>query len=162
MKVRSLRRPAKPYRSRGLIVQYCRFSHQNASRYGLIEGQTITRTLNQTPRSFSDFEAGEKTGLPLNSVRLLAPVEPTKIVCVGRNYREHAKELNHAIPTEPLLFFKPPSSIIGPNDTILRPADLSERVDYEGELGVVIGKRCFRLREGDDVRSYILGYTCVN
>jgi 2-keto-4-pentenoate hydratase/2-oxohepta-3-ene-1,7-dioic acid hydratase in catechol pathway len=143
-------------------VQYCRFSHQNASRYGQIEGHTITRTLNQTPRSFSDFEAGEKTGLPLNSVRLLAPVEPTKIVCVGRNYREHAKELNHAIPTEPLLFFKPPSSIIGPNDTILRPADLSERVDYEGELGVVIGKRCFRLREGDDVRSYILGYTCVN
>ncbi len=143
-------------------MQYCRFSHQNVIRYGLIEGQTITRTLNQTPRSFSDFDSGEKSDLQLNAVRLLAPVEPTKIVCVGRNYREHAKELNHAIPTEPLLFFKPPSSIIGPDDNIQRPADLSERVDYEGELGVVIGKRCFRLREGDDVRAYILGYTCVN
>ncbi len=143
-------------------MQYCRFSQQNIARYGLIEGQTITRTLDRAPRSFSDFDGGEKSNLPLSAVRLLAPVEPTKIVCIGRNYREHAKELNHPIPTEPLFFFKPPSSIIGPDDTIHRPADLSERVDYEGELGVVIGKRCFRLREADDVRSYILGYTCVN
>lgn len=131
-------------------------------RYGLIEEQTITRTLSRAPHAFSDFESAETASLPLSSVRLLAPVEPTKIVCVGRNYREHAKELNHAIPTEPLLFFKPPSSIIGSGDTIERPADLSERVDYEGEMGVVIAKRCFRLPEGEDVRPYILGYTCVN
>lgn len=143
-------------------MQYCRFSYQDVTRYGLIEGQKITRTLSLAPRSFSDFERGEGNDLPVTSVRLLAPVEPTKIVCVGRNYREHAKELNHAIPTEPLLFFKPPSSIIGPDDNIQRPGDISERVDYEGELGVVIGKRCFRLREGEDVRPYILGYTCVN
>src|SRR5262249_14555464 len=104
----------------------------------------------------------ETMSLAVSEVRLLAPVEPTKIVCVGRNYREHAKELNHAIPTEPLLFFKPPSSIIGPNDNIERPADITGRVDYEGEMGVVIGKRCFRLGEDEDVRPYILGYTCIN
>ena len=143
-------------------MQYCRFSHQNITQYGLIEGDSITRILSKAPRAFGDFESGNKAELPLAAVRLLAPVEPTKIVCVGRNYREHAKELNHAIPTEPLLFFKPPSSIIGHNENIERPADLSERVDYEGEMGVVIGKRCSRLREGEDVRPYILGYTCVN
>ena len=100
--------------------------------------------------------------MPLGEVRLLAPVEPSKIVCIGRNYREHAKELNHPIPTEPLFFLKPPSSVIGTGDEIRRPNLLSQRVDYEGELGVVIGKRCYRLREDDDVRPYILGYTCVN
>ena len=100
--------------------------------------------------------------MPLASVRLLAPVEPSKIVCIGRNYREHAKELDHPIPTEPLIFLKPPSSLIGPEDEIRRPMELSQRVDYEGELGAVIGKRCYRLREGEDVRSYIVGYTCLN
>ena len=95
-------------------------------------------------------------------MRLLAPVEPSKIVCIGRNYREHAKELDHPIPTEPLIFLKPPSSLIGPEDEIRRPMELSQRVDYEGELTAVIGKRCYRLREGEDVRSYIVGYTCLN
>jgi 2-keto-4-pentenoate hydratase/2-oxohepta-3-ene-1,7-dioic acid hydratase in catechol pathway len=143
-------------------VQYCRFLDQDVVRYGLIEGPIVSRTLTLAPRAFSDFSAAEPAEIPLSAVRLLAPVEPTKIVCVGRNYREHAKELNHAIPTEPLIFFKPPSSIIGPEETIQRPADLSERVDYEGEMGVVIAKRCFRIPEGEDVRPYILGYTCVN
>ena len=147
-------------------MPYCRFAYQNATRYGLIEemaGQlTITRTLAVAPRSFADFASGDGSQIPLGAVRLLAPVEPAKIVCIGRNYREHAKELNHPIPAEPLLFLKPPSSIIGPEDEIRRPVALSQRVDYEGELGVVMGKRCYRLREDDDVRPYILGYTCVN
>ena len=143
-------------------MQYCRFSHQGVSRFGLIEGSTITRTLEHAPHAFADFERGEQSDIAVSAVRLLAPVEPTKIVCIGRNYREHAKELNNPVPTEPLVFLKPPSSIIGPEEEIRRPADLSERVDYEGELGVVIAKRCSRLREGEDVRPYILGYTCVN
>ena len=83
-------------------------------------------------------------------------------MCIGRNYREHAKELNHAIPTEPLIFLKPPSAVLAPGGSILRPVSLSQRVDHEGELGVVIGKRCRGLREGDEVREFILGYTCVN
>lgn len=149
-------------------MQYCRFSDRDTVGYGLIEqigGQPIvTRTLAKAPQAFADFDHGNQSELPLSSVRLLAPVDSrsAKIVCIGRNYREHAKELNHAIPTEPLFFLKPQSSIIGPEDEIQRPADLSERVDYEGELAVVIGKRCYRIAEGEDVRPYILGYTCLN
>jgi len=114
------------------------------------------------PRSAADFDAAEKCELPLHSVRLLAPVEPTKVVCIGRNYREHAKELNNEVPAEPLFFLKPASAVIGPGDEIRRPLDLSQRVDHEGELAVVIGTRCYRLGEKDDIRSYIAGYTCLN
>ena len=148
------------------MSSYCRFEYQGVARYGLIESvrgdATITRTLTKAPNSFTDFEQADRAKTMLSSVRLLAPAEPSKIVCIGRNYREHAKELNHPIPTEPLFFLKPPSSVIGPGDEIRRPNALSQRVDYEGELGVVIGKRCYRLHEGDDVRPYILGYTCIN
>jgi 2-keto-4-pentenoate hydratase/2-oxohepta-3-ene-1,7-dioic acid hydratase in catechol pathway len=91
----------------------------------------------------------------------MAPVRPSKIVCVGRNYREHASELGNEVPTEPLLFLKPPSSLLAPGGQIRRPR-LSQRTDYEGELGVVIAKPCYKLTDGDDVRPYILGYTCVN
>jgi 2-keto-4-pentenoate hydratase/2-oxohepta-3-ene-1,7-dioic acid hydratase in catechol pathway len=147
-------------------MSYCRFQFQGIVRYGLIEGvagdATITRTLTKAPNSFTDFEQADRAEIVLSAVRLLAPAEPSKIVCIGRNYREHAKELNHPIPTEPLFFLKPPSSIIGPGEKVRRPNALSQRVDHEGELGVVIGKRCYRLREVDDVRSYILGYTCIN
>jgi 2-keto-4-pentenoate hydratase/2-oxohepta-3-ene-1,7-dioic acid hydratase in catechol pathway len=145
---------------------YCRFQYQNVTRYGLVESvrgnATITRTLTTAPSSFADFEHGDRTETPSSAVCLLAPAEPSKIVCIGRNYREHAKELNHPIPTEPLFFLKPPSSVIGTGDEIRRPNALSHRVDHEGELGVVIGRRCYRLRVGDDVRPYILGYTCIN
>jgi 2-keto-4-pentenoate hydratase/2-oxohepta-3-ene-1,7-dioic acid hydratase in catechol pathway len=92
---------------------------------------------------------------------MLAPVTPSKIVCVGRNYRAHAAELGNDVPVEPLIFLKPPTSIINPGDNIRRP-QASERTDYEGELGVVIGRRCFKLKAEDDVRPYILGYTAVN
>ncbi len=145
---------------------YCRFQQRDVACYGLIESvrgdATITRTLTKAPASFADFERADKADTLLSAVRLLAPTEPSKIVCIGRNYREHAKELNHPIPTEPLFFLKPPSSVIGNGDEIRRPNMLSQRVDHEGELGVVIAKRCYRLREGDDVRPYILGYTCIN
>jgi 2-keto-4-pentenoate hydratase/2-oxohepta-3-ene-1,7-dioic acid hydratase in catechol pathway len=95
-----------------------------------------------------------------SSARLLAPVSPTKIVCVGRNYRAHAAELGNDVPPEPLLFFKPPSAVIGPNEPILLPPQ-SSRVDHEAELGVVIGARCRGVPEGDALK-YVLGYTCVN
>ena len=88
-------------------------------------------------------------------------MRPSKIVCVGRNYREHATELGNEVPTEPLIFFKPPSSLLAPGGQVRRPK-ISQRVDYEGELGVVIGKKCYQLAADEDVRPYILGYTCVN
>ena len=147
-------------------MRFCRFQLKDAALYGLIEsigGQdTISRFLAELPAAPSDFDRGEPFGLALGSAQLLAPVAPSKIVCIGRNYREHAKELNQPIPSEPLIFLKPPSAVLAPGGTVLRPTSLSQRVDHEGELGVVIGKRCHGLREGDNVRDFVLGYTCVN
>ena len=147
-------------------MKICRFQHAGNTCYGLVEeaggASTITRTIGHFPASPGDFGSAEHANIPFAEVRLLAPTQPSKIVCVGRNYREHAKELNHEIPTSPLIFLKPSSAVIAAGDEIRRPHTLSQRVDYEGELGVVIGRRCHALREDEDVRSYILGYTCVN
>jgi 2-keto-4-pentenoate hydratase/2-oxohepta-3-ene-1,7-dioic acid hydratase in catechol pathway len=106
-----------------------------------------------------DVRHGDYSELPPGA-RLLPPCSPSKIVCVGRNYAEHAKELGNEVPAEPLIFLKPPSSLIASGDAIVYPK-LSQRVDFEGELGVVIGKRA-RNVAGVEASSYILGYTCVN
>ena len=147
-------------------MRFCRFEHGNAAGYGLIEkvagAEMITRTLSRLPSNDTDFEGAMKSELPLAGLRVLAPTQPSKIVCIGRNYREHVKELDSQVPQEPLIFLKPPSAVIAPDDAIRRPHTIAQRVDHEGELGVVIGKRCYRLGPGEDVRPYILGYTCVN
>jgi 2-keto-4-pentenoate hydratase/2-oxohepta-3-ene-1,7-dioic acid hydratase in catechol pathway len=94
-------------------------------------------------------------------VRLVAPVDPSKIVGIGRNYAAHAAELGNEVPKEPLMFLKPPSSIVGPEQpVVLTP--YSERVEHEGELAIVIGRRCSHLRDSDNALSYVLGYTCLN
>jgi 2-keto-4-pentenoate hydratase/2-oxohepta-3-ene-1,7-dioic acid hydratase in catechol pathway len=98
---------------------------------------------------------------PLDACELMVPVRPSKIVCVGRNYRDHAAELGNDVPREPLLFLKPPSSLLPSGGTILMPA-LSKRIDFEGELAIVVGRACRNLTEADDVRSFIRGYTLVN
>jgi len=98
--------------------------------------------------------------LAIEDVELLAPCCPGKIVCVGLNYVEHANELKMKLPDEPILFLKPPSAVIGPGAEIVVPK-ASGRVDYEGELGVVIGKRCKAIA-ADEAKKYILGYTCFN
>ena len=110
----------------------------------------------------SPFEGGVVEGelLPWTEGELRAPVAPTKIVCVGRNYAAHAKELGNETPAEPLLFFKPPSSIIGPGESIVLRAE-SDKVEHEAELGVVIGKRASRVSR-EDALGYVFGYTCVN
>jgi len=104
-----------------------------------------------------------RTGEPISvaEVEFLAPVAPSKIVCVGRNYKEHAAELGNKMPDEPLLFLKAPSAIIANGASIERPHQ-SQQVEHEGELGVVIGRLARGLSEGDDPLGYILGYTCVN
>src|SRR5215467_11222182 len=150
-------------------MRYCRFLLSGSAHYGLVEPvaghEVITRQFLKTPheseRDLEDLPSRRMDHIPLAEASLLPPVEPSKIVCVGRNYREHAAELNHQIPTEPLLFFKPISSLLAPGATILRPK-VSGRTDYEGELGVVITRRCHKIAEDADVRPYILGYTCVN
>ena len=99
---------------------------------------------------------------PLAGFELLAPVRPSKIVCIGRNYRDHAAELGNDVPAEPLLFLKPPSSLLAPGGTIRMPA-LSKRIDFEGELGIVIGRRCSHFDPTtEDARRYIRGYVLVN
>jgi len=97
---------------------------------------------------------------PLTDVRLLAPSEPSKIICVGRNYVEHAKELGNEVPKVPLIFMKPPSSIINPNDTVILPPQ-STQVEHEGELVAVIGKRGRHITT-ENAKKHILGYTIGN
>jgi 2-keto-4-pentenoate hydratase/2-oxohepta-3-ene-1,7-dioic acid hydratase in catechol pathway len=98
---------------------------------------------------------------PLADLHLLPPVTPSKIICVGRNYKDHAAEMGNDLPKEPLLFLKPPSTLLPPHGTIILPA-LSIRVDYEGELAIVIGRRCRNLAPDADVAPYIRGYTLIN
>src|SRR5258706_3319770 len=150
-------------------MKYCRFHQNTQAHYGLVGSvagrDAIVRILLTSPEeSGGDVESLRTRRIEpvaLEEAILLPPVTPSKIVCVGRNYREHAAELGNEVPTEPLLFFKPPSSLLPPVGTILRPK-VSERTDHEGELGVVIARRCHLLTESDDVRPYILGYTCIN
>jgi 2-keto-4-pentenoate hydratase/2-oxohepta-3-ene-1,7-dioic acid hydratase in catechol pathway len=150
-------------------MKYCRFELNGQSHYGLVEAvagvQMITRLLLKPPEQdggdIEDLPSKRMDHLAFSEGRLRVPVRPSKIVCVGRNYREHAAELEHDVPSEPLLFFKPPSSLLASGDEIRRPK-LSHRVDYEGELAVVMGKKCHKLNTDEDVRPYILGYTCLN
>jgi 2-keto-4-pentenoate hydratase/2-oxohepta-3-ene-1,7-dioic acid hydratase in catechol pathway len=149
-------------------MRYCQFEWQGQARYGLVESlagsERITRLLLTPPEnseSLEDVPTKRIEPIAVAESKLLAPVRPSKIVCVGRNYREHASELGNEVPQEPLLFLKPPSSLLNPGENIIRPK-ISQRTDYEGELGVVIGHRCRGLGPDDDVRPYILGYTAVN
>jgi 2-keto-4-pentenoate hydratase/2-oxohepta-3-ene-1,7-dioic acid hydratase in catechol pathway len=118
----------------------------------------------QAPATLPDASGRVQYGMAGSDVpegaRILPPCSPSKIVCVGRNYREHARELGNEVPAEPLIFLKPPSSLIGDGDPIVYPA-ISSRVDFEGELGLIVGRRCRNLRPGE-AESAILGFTCVN
>lgn len=125
--------------------------------FGVIQGNTVREVT-------GDFATGWKPAArtwPLNEVKFLPPSLPTKIVCVGRNYLEHANELGNEVPPEPLIFLKPPSAIIAPEEPIVMPA-ISKRVDYEGEIAVIIARTCAHLGPQDDVRPYIAGFTCLN
>jgi 2-keto-4-pentenoate hydratase/2-oxohepta-3-ene-1,7-dioic acid hydratase in catechol pathway len=150
-------------------MKYCRFQLNRQAHYGLVESvagrDAILRILLTAPEESDGDVEGLRTRriepIALEEAALLPPVRPSKIVCVGRNYREHAAELGHEVPKEPLIFFKPSSSLLAPGGVVRRPK-VSERVDHEGELCVVVGKTCYRLRPDEDVRQYILGYTCLN
>ena len=147
-------------------MKYCRFATPDGPKYGLIETvagvEQVTHTTNGSA-GIPDFGSPQKISpLPLASLRLLAPITPSKIVCVGRNYADHAKEFGNEVPPDLIIFLKPPTSLLAPEGKIVRPHRLSQRVDFEGELAAVIGKTCRKLPDGDDVRTYILGYTCSN
>lgn len=98
---------------------------------------------------------------PLADVRLLAPMLPSKVICIGKNYADHAREMGGEPPAEPVIFLKPSTSVCGPGDPIFRPTAISERTDYEGELAVVIGRLCSQV-PAELAASVIFGYTCAN
>jgi 2-keto-4-pentenoate hydratase/2-oxohepta-3-ene-1,7-dioic acid hydratase in catechol pathway len=137
-------------------LKLIRFLKNDQPGYGLIEGEAIYAI--EGP-FFGKFRQGEKVAT-LTEVRLLAPCQPTKILAIGLNYRTHAAEAGMDVPSEPLVFSKPPSSVIGPLQPIVYPI-LSQQVDYEGELAVVIGRRA-RNVSPEKAHDFVLGYTCGN
>jgi 2-keto-4-pentenoate hydratase/2-oxohepta-3-ene-1,7-dioic acid hydratase in catechol pathway len=143
-------------------MRICRFTDPDTQRpaFGLVEGEKIFRLKGDLSAGNLSLE-GSEPSIRLSDAQLLPPVAPSKVVCVGRNYSEHAAELGNPMPEEPLLFLKAPSTIIGDGDLIELP-EASRRVEHEGELAVVIGRRCGRLADDEDPLSYVLGYTCLN
>lgn len=153
-------------------MRYCRFNFENSTHYGVVEergGELWIVDLMAAPEEDLAFrlEHGRATSwsfdfepMPLSAADLLPPATPSKIICVGRNYRDHAKEMGSHVPTEPLIFFKPPSSLLRPGGTVQMPA-ASARVDYEGELAVVMGRRATKLKP-EEWRSAVRGYTLAN
>jgi len=137
-------------------MRFARCSYQGRDAWGLVEGNLI-RILQGSP--LKDWRLTEEL-IPLAEARLLPPCNPSKIVCVALNYRDHARELGMALPKEPLLFLKPPSSVTGAGQEIVYPR-CSRQVDYEGELAVVI-KQKIRHAAETEIKPKILGYTCGN
>lgn len=142
-------------------------------RFGLLRGEELVQPVKGSPFAAAEGAGGLRAGgsrapelepdgppLPLAEVRLLAPCTPTKIVAAGLNYRDHARELGMALPEEPILFMKPSTAVIGPEEEIVLPA-MSRQVDYEAELAAVVGRRCRDLSP-EQVPQYLLGYTCFN
>lgn len=145
-------------------MKFCRFVPKSAGvasrvlpAYGLLDGETIHKISAAPWLEWSR----ESVSLALREARLLAPVEPSKIVCVGRNYAAHAKEMGSELPREPLIFLKPSSAISGPEEPVVL-TQYSKHVEHEGELAVVIGKTCAHLKDSDDPFAYVLGYSCLN
>jgi len=139
-------------------VRIARFSHQDSIRFGIVDDTDLV-VLSGDPMFAGYDTTGER--VPISDAVLLAPVIPrSKIVCVGRNYRDHAAELGNDVPAAPLLFFKPNTSVIGPGDTIVLPPQ-SSRVDFEGELAAVIG-RIAKNVPADKALEYVFGYTIAN
>jgi 2-keto-4-pentenoate hydratase/2-oxohepta-3-ene-1,7-dioic acid hydratase in catechol pathway len=158
-------------------MKYCCFLFENQTHYGAVEdreGEPWIVGLTAAPEEDLAFrlEHGRATSqsrksgsfdfepMPLSAAELFAPVTPSKIVCVGRNYRDHVKEMGSELPAEPLLFFKPISALLSPGGVVRMPA-VSTRVDFEGELALVVGRRVRNLKE-DAWRSAVRGYTLAN
>lgn len=154
-------------------MKYCRFLLNNQTHYGVVEernGELWITGPAPTPEEDLRFRlaVGEVAAvrsdfepMAMSAANLLAPVTPSKIICVGRNYRDHVKELGNEMPAEPLIFFKPPSSLLRPGGVVRLPA-ASNRVDFEGELALVIDKRVHKLKPDADLRGVIRGYTLAD
>jgi 2-keto-4-pentenoate hydratase/2-oxohepta-3-ene-1,7-dioic acid hydratase in catechol pathway len=141
-------------------MKFCRFALRNDASsvsYGIVEDDIVHEI---TAAPWTSWNRGHRSW-GLADIRFLAPVEPRKIVCVGRNFAAHAAELGNEVPKEPLIFLKPSSSIIGPDEPIVLPR-YSQRVEHEGELALIVGRRCSHLADTEDALSYLTGYSCLN
>lgn len=142
-------------------MKICRYEYNNEIAYGSITGELIHSLDNFQVLTDPIIVADHEEGLRSENVKFLPPALPSKIVCVGRNYSEHAKELGNEVPSEPLLFLKAPSSIITEGDNILIP-EQSDQVEHEGELAIIISRDCTKLNENDNPFDYVFGYACLN
>src|SRR5689334_846052 len=141
----------------GLMSRIYRVRHEGETFAAIEKDGELCRAAGDL---FSTPTAGKTISGGLNAVKLLPPVMPSKIVCVGLNYKDHAGEVGKALPPEPLIFIKPPTTVIGPGDPILLPPGVG-RVDYEAELAIVIGRRAHRVKAAN-AWDYVLGITCLN
>jgi 2-keto-4-pentenoate hydratase/2-oxohepta-3-ene-1,7-dioic acid hydratase in catechol pathway len=137
-------------------MKIVRVAHGNEERFGILEGERVFALKGSV---FGSFSKGEELGL-LSAQKLLAPMLPSKVVALGLNYADHAREMKMPIPAEPILFLKPSTSVIGPGEKIVYP-EMSKRVDYEAELAIVIKIPARNIAVGS-VAEYVLGYTCLN
>ncbi|HOW43307.1 MAG TPA: fumarylacetoacetate hydrolase family protein [Candidatus Omnitrophota bacterium] len=137
-------------------MRIVRFSHKGSVSWGMVDDSSV-KVLRIPPFTFLQF-SGRK--IPLAQVKFLSPVVPSKVVLVGLNYRDHARELGMPLPKEPVIFLKPASAVIGPGDAIVYPRRV-KRLDFEAELAVVIRKTARNILRSR-VKEYILGYTCLN
>ena len=137
-------------------MRLARFLVNDRVRHGVIEGDRVHETL----RSYFEGVMPLATSYPLSEVKLLAPTRPSKMLCIGLNYADHAREMGKPLPEEPVLFMKPATALAGPGQPIVYPK-MSARVDHESELAIVIGRRGRNIPLGK-VDAYILGYTCFN
>lgn len=137
-------------------MRYVRIDHPGGPCWGVVKGEDVL-TLSKPPYEELEYDGGRLT---LRQCRLLAPCEPTKIVCVGKNYAEHAREMGSEPPGRPILFLKGPNALNRPDGAVQAP-EFVGRLDYEGELAVVIRRRARNVKE-KDFADYVLGYTCLN
>jgi 2-keto-4-pentenoate hydratase/2-oxohepta-3-ene-1,7-dioic acid hydratase in catechol pathway len=144
-------------------MKLCRFQPKGSTgaaaevSQGVISGETVRQVSGDM---LGKWEVTSRSW-PLADVKLLVPVVPSKIVALGRNYADHAAEFNNQPPKEPLIFLKPPSSLLAPGDAIVLLPEV-QRIDFEGELAVVMGRECHGLKNGEDWRPYVTGFTLLN
>lgn len=142
-------------------MKICRFLYRGETKFGGLQNDKLFPMDNLEGFANESGEIVLQNPISISDVKFLTPVTPSKIVCVGRNYAEHAAELGNEVPKEPLLFLKAPSALITDSETIEIPIQ-SNQVEHEGELGVVIGRTCKNLSVADDPFEYVFGYLCLN
>ena len=140
-------------------MKFIRFSSGSSKKHiGILKSEN--EIVEITGDMFGEYKETDNV-FSLDDIKVLAPTSPSKVLCVGLNYRDHAAEMNKPLPQAPMLFMKPNTAVIAHNEEIVYPSHMSKRVDYEGEIAVVIGREAYMVEE-QDAEDYIFGYTCIN